>query len=194
VYVVGHVSGTPTIRLAGPALGQVKPAIDEGMALGGDVGGEDADLTVGDLACRAGVLPLHAAGGGALLEKAGLVDDQHGIRCRQGLEGIVAHQIAQGVGIPAAAAEHGLLPPGAGIARGLRAPPAGLAPFRPEQPVQESGGGSRHAGMAEQTPDVRLDRLQLRRPEIQCLLDRCSRHRQPPSSWEGSDGTAQVQL
>src|SRR5687768_9606040 len=44
-----------------------------------DIGSKHADLTVGDLARRAGVLPLHASGGSALLEKAGLVDHQHGI-------------------------------------------------------------------------------------------------------------------
>src|SRR4051794_31316382 len=59
VHVVGHVSGTPAIRLVGPAPGQVELAIGEGVAAIGHVGGEHADLAVGDLACRAGVLPLH---------------------------------------------------------------------------------------------------------------------------------------
>jgi hypothetical protein len=70
-HVLGHISGTPAAWLVGPVLGQVQPAIDEGMPTTGHVGGEHADLAVGDLAGRAGVLPLHAAGGGALLEKAG---------------------------------------------------------------------------------------------------------------------------
>jgi len=174
VQVVGHVSGTPAIRLIGPAPGQVELAIDEGVAAIGHVGGEHADLAVGDLACRAGVLPLHPAGRGALLEKAGLVDDQHGIRHRQGREGIVAHQVAQRVGLPAATTEDGLLPPGAGIARRLGAHPASLASFRPQQPVQESRGGRRHAGVAEQALDPRLDRAQLARPEPQRLPDRCT--------------------
>jgi hypothetical protein len=134
-HVLGHVSGAPAIRLIGPAPGQIEPAVDEGMSSVRDVGGEHADLAVGDLACRAGVLPLHAAGRGALLEKAGLVQHQHGIGCCQGLEGVVAHQVAQRVGIPAATAQHRLLPPGAGITGRFGAHPAGLAPFRPEQPV-----------------------------------------------------------
>jgi hypothetical protein len=181
-HVLGHMSGTQTVGLVGPALGQVEPAIEEGMTPIRHVSGEHADLTVGDLARRAGVLPLHAAGGGALLEKAGLVDHQHGIRCRQGLEGIVAHQITQRVGLPTAAAEHGLLPPGAGIARRLGTHPAGLAPLRPEQPVEERRGGGRHAGMIEQRPHPRLGRAQLGRPEVQRLFDRGTRHQQLPPS------------
>jgi hypothetical protein len=158
------------------------------------VSGEHPDLAVGDFARRAGVLPLHPAGGGALLEKTGLVDHQHGIRGGQGLQGIVTHQIAQRVGIPIAAAEHRLLPPGAGVARRLGAHPTGLAPLRPEQPIQERRGGGRHAGMAEQRLDLRLDRAQLGRPEIQRLCDRGPRHPQLPPSWKGSDGTAEAQL
>jgi hypothetical protein len=188
------MSGTPAVWLVGPVLGQVEPAIDEGMPTTGHVGGEHADLAVGDLAGRAGVLPLHAAGGGALLEKAGLVDHQHGIRCREGLQGMVAHQITQRVGVPTAAAQHRLLPPRPGIARRLGAHPPGLAPLRPEQPVEERRGGGCHAGMAEQGLDLRLGRAQLGRPEIQRLSDRGTRHRQLPPSWKGSDGTAEAQL
>jgi len=193
-HVLGHMGGTQPVRLLGPALGQVEPAIDEGVASIRHVSGEHTNLTVGDLARRAGVLPLHPAGSGALLEKTGLVDHQHGIRCREGLQGMVAHQIAQRVRIPTAAAEHGLLPPRPGIARRLGAHPPGLAPFRPEQPVEERRGGGRHAGMAEQRPELRLDRAQLGRPEVQRLLDRGTRHRQLPPSWKGSDGTAEAQL
>ena len=89
-HVLGHMGGTQPVGLLGPALGQVEPAIDEGVASIRHVSGEHTNLTVGDLARRAGVLPLHAAGSGALLEKTGLVDHQHGIRRRQGLESIRA--------------------------------------------------------------------------------------------------------
>jgi len=71
-------SGQPG-RIVGPGLGQVEGPIDEGMAVPGDVGGKDPDLAVGDLAGRARVLARHAAGGLALLEKADLVEHQHGI-------------------------------------------------------------------------------------------------------------------
>src|SRR3954463_7494956 len=63
------------------------------MPVPGDISREHADLTVGDLAGRARVLAPHPAGGPPLLEKAGLVYDQHRTRIGQGLKGIVAHQI-----------------------------------------------------------------------------------------------------
>src|SRR3979411_2304059 len=70
------------------------------MAMAGIVGREDADLAVRNLACRTGVLPRHTARRVALLEKAGLVDDEDGIVICQMLDDIVAHDIAQGIGIP----------------------------------------------------------------------------------------------
>jgi hypothetical protein len=72
-------------RIVGPGLGQVERAVDEGMAVPRHVGREDADLAIGDLARRAGVLSPNATGGLALLEKAGLVDHQHRIRVGQRL-------------------------------------------------------------------------------------------------------------
>ena len=66
-------------RIVGPGLGQVERPVDEGMTVAGHVGGEDPDLAVGDLAGRARVLARDAAGGLALLEKAGLVENQHRI-------------------------------------------------------------------------------------------------------------------
>src|SRR3954451_19413157 len=49
------------------------------MAAPRDIGCEHPDLAVGDLARRAGVLPSHAAGGLALLQKTGLVNHQNGV-------------------------------------------------------------------------------------------------------------------
>src|SRR3954453_9704193 len=81
------------------------------MPVPGDIGREHADLTVGDLAGRARVLAPHPAGGPPLLEKAGLVYDQHRTRIGQGLKGIVAHQIAQRLGVPLSPAEQRLRGP-----------------------------------------------------------------------------------
>jgi len=50
----------PTLRITGPVLGQVEVPVDEGVAPGGNIGGEDTDLAVGDLARRAGILPADA--------------------------------------------------------------------------------------------------------------------------------------
>lgn len=43
------------------------------------------------------MLTMDVAGGLGLLEKAGLVDDQHGVRIGQSLDHVLAHDIAQGV-------------------------------------------------------------------------------------------------
>src|SRR3982750_5017406 len=87
-----------------------------------NTGGKHPNLAVGDLARRAGVLPPHAAGGVALLQEAGSVDHQHGLRCAERLDHVVAHHIAQSLCVPVAAPQDGLLTPGAGIASGLGAP------------------------------------------------------------------------
>jgi len=65
-----------------------------------DVGGEDADLAIGDLARRAGVLPANPTGRLALLEKAGLIKHQNSARIGQCLQSIITHDIAQCVRIP----------------------------------------------------------------------------------------------
>jgi hypothetical protein len=143
-------------RIVGPDLGQIQCPVDEAMAVPGHVGREDPDLAVGDLAGRARVLARDAAGRLTLLEKAGLVEHQHGILLGQALDRVVTHEVAERVGLPAAAAEDGLLPPGAGVARRLRPHPAGLASLGPEEAVQEQPRRESHPLLAEQGPDPPL--------------------------------------
>ncbi|KMO21214.1 hypothetical protein SQ03_03900 [Methylobacterium platani JCM 14648] len=83
---------------------------------------------------------MDSAGGVALLEKARLVENQDGIRLGQGHDHVLTHTITQGVGVPLAAPEHRLLTPWSGIAGGFGPHPAGLAPFHPEQAVEECAG------------------------------------------------------
>src|SRR5882762_8493128 len=71
-----HVCGFQTIGIVGPFLRKIQRAIDERMAMTRNVGSEDADLAICNLACRTSVLPRHTARRLALLEKAGLVDDE----------------------------------------------------------------------------------------------------------------------
>lgn len=75
-----------------------------------NIGGKDADLAIGDLARRAGILTRDTARGLALLEKTGLVDHQHRILGTEHLNDRVVHDISQGVGIPPTLAEDRLLP------------------------------------------------------------------------------------
>src|SRR5882724_5584627 len=106
-----HVCGFQTIGIVGPFLRKIQRAIDERMAMTRNVGSEDADLAVRDLACRTSVLPRYSASRFALLEKAGLVDHQHRIVVCQMLDDIVAHDIAQGISVPIPTTKKRLLPP-----------------------------------------------------------------------------------
>src|SRR4051795_12938728 len=112
-----YVHRRPARRIVGPGLGQIEGPVDKSVPLARDIGREYADLAVRDLARRAGVLPRHAAGRLALLQKTGLVNDQNGVIRRQVFERIVAHNIAQSVGVPAAPPQDRLLPPGTGVTR-----------------------------------------------------------------------------
>src|SRR5450432_2074400 len=111
----------------GPFLRKIQSAIDERMTVARNVGSEDPDLAVRDLACGASVFPRHSARRFALLEKAGLVDHEDRIVIRQMLDDIIAYDIAQGTRIPIHAAQDRLLTPWAGIASRLGAHPTGLA-------------------------------------------------------------------
>src|SRR5215213_10673502 len=125
--LLGYVRRRPARRIVGPGLGQIESPVNKSVPLARDIGREYADLAVGDLARRAGVLPSHAAGGLALLQKTGLVNDQNGVIRRQVFKRIVAHNVAQSIGIPAAPPQDRLLPPGARITRCLGPHPACLA-------------------------------------------------------------------
>ena len=83
------------------------------MTVARNVGSEDTDLAVRDLARGASVLPRHSARRLALLEQAGLVDDEDRIVIRQMLDDIVADDVAQSISIPIRAQDR-LLPPVSG--------------------------------------------------------------------------------
>ena len=196
--LVANSSGTwAAARRSGlsvQGLGQVELPVDQGVAFRGHISGEDADLAIGDLAGRPGVLPSNAARRRALLEEAGLVDDQHGVALGQRLERIVAHNIAQRVGIPVAAPQHRLLAPGTGIASGLRSHPPRLAPLRSEQRVQESRGRSHNTWMPDQPTQTGLRFPQFGRPELQQILNGNPRHRTLPQNSINREATSMLQL
>lgn len=112
----------------------------------------------------------------ALFQKAGFIDDQNGIGIGQGLQRIVAHDIAQGIGIPRHPTEDRLLPPGTLVACGFRPHPAGLAPFVSQQAIQKLTGRCRNPFLCEQNPHPRLHVPKRRSPKLQRFLDSQSRH------------------
>jgi hypothetical protein len=159
-----------------PGFWQIQRPVDEGVSVPRHIGGEHPDLAIGDLACRAGVLPADATGRAALLEETGLVDDQHRIISRQVLDDIVPHDVAQRIRVPSATAQNGLLAPRPRITSRLRAHPSGLAALIAQHAVQEQTRRRCDPRLREQRPDPRLHIPQRRGPQLQRRLDRSTRH------------------
>src|SRR5882762_2683413 len=173
-----HVCGFQTIGIVGPFLRKIQRAIDERMAMTRNVGSEDADLAICNLACRTSVLPRLTARRLALLEKAGLVDDEDRIVICQMLDDIVADNIAQGIGIPIPATKDRLLPPWTRIARRLGAHPTGLALLIAEQTFQKQACVPRNAFLPEQRTYPLLHFPKRRCPQCKRLFNRrCTRPR-----------------
>src|SRR5512134_1826631 len=148
--------GYPALRIACPALRQIKLPVDEGMAIAGHISREHADLAVGDLARRAGILTGNTAGRLALLQKASLVNDEHGIGRTQRLDNIVAHDIAKRVRLPDRPAEHRLLAPGSRVTGRFGTHPTRLTPLGAKQAVNVRGRRVSNARVFEQRLHLRL--------------------------------------
>src|SRR5471032_1370189 len=160
----GHVCGFQAIWIVGPFLRKIQRAINERMTMTRNIGSEDANLAVRDLACGTSVLPRHSARRLALLEKAGLVDHQDRIVIRQMLDDIIADDIAQAISIPIPATEDRLLPPRARIASCLCAHPTSFALLISEQTFQKQACIRRNTLLPEQRTYPRLDLPKRRRP------------------------------
>jgi hypothetical protein len=110
-------------------------------------------------------------------------------------ERIVAHNVAQSIGIPAAPPQDRLLPPGTGITSRFGPHPARLAPFLPEQSVKKQTRRCRYTLLRKERAHPRLYLPQRRRPKLQRLLDRHTAHSPPPDqSEEGQSATSKLQL
>src|SRR5471030_600143 len=178
----GNVCGFQAIWIVGPFFRKIQRAIDERMTVARNVGREDADLAVRDLARGTRVLTRHPARRLSLLEKAGLVDHEDRVVIRQMFDDIIADDIAQGISIPIPATQDRLLSPWAGIPSRLRAHPTGLALLIAEQTFQKQACILRNTLLPEQRTDPLLDLPKRRRPQRKrlfnrrCLRPRCSNH------------------
>src|SRR4030088_1252973 len=168
----GHVCGFQAIWIVGPFLRKIQRTIDERMTVARNVGSEDSDLAVRDLAGGTSILPSHSPRRLALLEKAGLVDHEHRIVIRQMLDDIITYDIAQGIGIPIHPTQDRLLPPWAGIASRFRPHPARLASLISEQTFQEQTCIRRNPLLPEQRTYPLLDLPKRRRPQRKRLFNR----------------------
>jgi hypothetical protein len=119
----------------------------------GGVDKVDADLGVFDPAGGAGVLALHPNGGGASLEVAGLVDDQHRVRVAQVLDEVGAHVVADRVLVPDGPGEQVLHPVRGSITGVLSDRPAVLAWQVSEQAAHERPGPPAKVHPSEPTCD-----------------------------------------
>src|SRR5258708_5308428 len=177
-----HVCGFQAIWIVGPFLRKIQRTVDESMAVARNVGREDADLAVRDLARRTSVLTRHAARRFALFEKAGLIDHEDRVIVRQMLDDIIADDIAQGIRIPIPATQDRLLPPWARVAGGLSAHPTGLALLISKQTFQKKACILRNTLLPEQWTYPLLDLTKRRRPQRKRLFNRrglrprCSNH------------------
>src|SRR5712672_1886596 len=94
------------------------------------------------------------------------------------LDDIIAHDIAQGIGVPIPTTQNCLLPPWARIASRLRAHPTGLALLVPKQTFQEHTRTRRNTLLREQRTYPLLDFSKRRRPQRKRLFNRrCLRPR-----------------
>jgi hypothetical protein len=108
----------------------------------------------------------------ALLDEAGLVQHQHGVRITQLLDDVGLQVVADLLGIPAHAAEKVLHPVGRGIAGTLGQLPAILALHRGQQPAQIGQQASARLDPGEAGRKARAQPLQLRRPGGRVLQSR----------------------
>jgi site-specific DNA recombinase len=138
--LVGDAGGLQAVGIVGPGPGQVQLPVDHRVPRIGGVHQVHGDLGILDPAGGAGVLALDPDGGGALLQVAGLVDDQHCLVLAQVLGDIVAHVIADRVVVPHRSGEQVLHPVRAGVAGVLSDRPAVLAGQVRKQPTHERPG------------------------------------------------------
>src|SRR5450759_2927087 len=181
--VGGHVGSFQAIWIVGPFLRKRQRTIDERMTVARNVGREDSDMAVRDIARGTSVLPRHSARRLALLQKAGLVDHEDRFVIRQMLDHMIAHDIAQAISIPIPATQDRLLPPRARIASCLRAHPTGFALLISEQTFQKQACIRRNTILIEQRTYPFLDLTKRRRPQRKRLFNR--RWPRPRSSNHG---------
>ena len=99
------------------------------------VGAEHADLTICNLARRAGVLSADPAGRMSLLEETRFIDGKNRIIVCQLFHDIVSDNVTQSIRVPPAASQDSLLTLWARVAGRLRPHPSGFTPLIAEETV-----------------------------------------------------------
>lgn len=99
-HSLGYPGGLAAGRVPGPGARNIQFPVDRRVTARGGVGEVDGDLAVLDASGGAGVLTLDPDCGGALLEIAGLIDDQHRLVVLQMFDDEAAEVVADRIGIP----------------------------------------------------------------------------------------------
>src|SRR4029079_4636262 len=128
-----------------------------------------ADLAVLDPARGAGVLPLYPGRLGALLEEAGLVNDQHPVGVAEVGQDVLAQVVADRVGVPVGTAEQVLDAVGGGVAETLGPLPGVLALDVQEQAVDVLQDAAARLGAREVAGDALAHASQLVAPALDIL-------------------------
>jgi hypothetical protein len=172
---VSGISGlTAALGIGAPGmLGQVEPAVDQGPAPAGGQGEEYADLRVLEAAGSAGVLPLHSRRGPALLQEAGLVDDENRIVGAEVFGGVGTQVVADRVGVLSGIAQQTLQGPGPLVARSFGQLPAVLPLDARQQPEQVGTGCRPGLNAPEPARDPGHDLVEHRPPSDRVYAMAC---------------------
>jgi hypothetical protein len=135
--LLGDAGRPAAVRVLEPASGHIQLPVDHGVPGLTGVQEVDGDLGVLDPSGGAGVLTLHPHRLTALLEIAGLVDDQHRLGIAQVLDQVPTEVVADPVVVPHRPTQQVLQPIGAGVPGVLGDRPAVLARQVRQQPVHE---------------------------------------------------------
>jgi hypothetical protein len=186
--VVGDTGLFASRPVVGPLGGQVQLPVEEGVPPPGGVGQKHAHLAVLDPSGRARVLALDAHALRALLEKAGLVDDQHPRVVRQPVDDVGAQIVAHRIGVPGGTPQQVLHAVRRGVPRHFGHLPAVLALGDGKQAPQVVSRPLAHLGAGEARGNPRVHRRQFLAPRRSHLpIHRVCHHLLRP--WGDHDAT-----
>ncbi|GAA3266439.1 hypothetical protein GCM10020218_003480 [Dactylosporangium vinaceum] len=138
----------------------------------GDVGHEHPDLAVLSPSRRPGVLPLHPGRPAALLQKPGVIDDQHRVRIGQVSHHEVTHVITDSVDVELRPAQQPLHPVRAHLT-GMFSNRPPVAPIQPSgQPAHIPRSPRPRLDTTEPRPDPHTKPIKLSQP----LIDHTHNH------------------
>lgn len=146
------------VRVGDPGLGDIQLPVDQSPVFPCCVGQKHPQLAVLHPPGGPGVLALHSGRFGTLLEKPGLIDDQHTVGLTEMPGDIGPHVIAQTLHIPRGGIEQTLHPIRSHITASLGQRPAVLVGQRRQQPPHRSAPARRRGSTRKNRSATRPSR------------------------------------